>query len=169
MENIVHGWNLYADGVNQFLVVESAQLPSIEEQTRDHTPGGGHMGFAVPLSGMAPLELGFNLINRDPRVLGLFGLGSGQYRTYTLYEHLVDEFTGDNRRRVISCVGRLSSVESQQNRSPDLIGYQYRVRSIHTYTDRHDGELVHGFYLRSNRRIVNGVDVNAARNRNLGI
>lgn len=169
MQNIVHGWNLFADGVSQHLAVESAQLPPIEEQTRDFTPGGGHMGFAVPMSSIAALELGFNLVNRDPSVLGLFGLGSGQYRTYTLYEHLVDEFTGDNRRRVVTCVGRLSSIESQQNRSPDLIGYQYRVRSIHTYTDRHDGELVHAFYLKSNRRIVGGVDVTAARNRNLGI
>lgn len=169
MRNIVHGWNLFADAVSKHLVVETAQLPTFEEETRTFTPGGGHMGFEVPLSAIKPLELGFNLVNRDPEVLALFGLGSGEYRRYTLYENLVDEFTGDQTRRVVTAIGRLSSAESQENKSPDLIGYQYRVRSVHTYTDVFDGKTVHGFYFRTNRRIVNGVELNAVRNRNLGI
>ncbi|WP_336798858.1 phage major tail tube protein [Kaistia sp. MMO-174] len=169
MNSILHGWNLFADGVPQSLVAETAQLPSLEESTRDFTPGGGHMGFAVPLSAINAVEIGFNLVNRSPQLLSLFGLNAGQYRTYTLYENLVDEFTGDTTRRVVTAIGRLSSVESQEHKSPDLVGYQYRVRSIHTYTDVFDGRLINGFYFRTNRRIINGVDVTATRNGNLGI
>ena len=121
-KNVVHGWNLFADGVSKHLVVETAQLPSLEEQTRDFTPGGGHMGYAVPLSAIAALEVGFNLVNRDPDLLRLFGLNNGETRIYTLYENLVDEFTGDEAQRVVTVHGRLSSVAPAENRSPDLIG-----------------------------------------------
>lgn len=169
MNSVLHGWNLFANGVSQALVVETAQLPALEEETRDFTPGGGHMGFSVPLSAIKPLEIGFNLVNRSPELLALFGLGAGQYRTYTLYENLVDEFTGDTHRRVITGIGRLSSIESQEHKSPDLIGYQYRIRSIHTYTDVYDGRMLQGFYLRTNRRIINGIEITASRNANLGI
>lgn len=169
MNYIVHGYNLFADGVSKHLVIASAQLPTLEEATRDFTPGGGHMGYQVPLASINALELGFSLVNRDPQVLALMGLNSGQTRTYTLYENLVDEFTGDEQSRVITVIGRMGSAAPQENRNPELVGIDYRIRSIHTYTDVFAGRMVHGFYLKTNRRIVNGVEQNRIRNRNLGI
>jgi phage tail tube protein FII len=169
MREIVHGWALFCDGVSKHLVTETVQLPALTTQTRDFTPGGGHMGYQVGLSAVAPLTMSFSLINRDPETMALFGLATGRHRTYTLIEQLIDEMNGDAKRRVVTVIGCLNSIESAQNRSPDLIGMQYQVGSVHTYTDAIGSTVVHGFYLKSNRRIVNGVEVTAQRNRILGI
>jgi len=166
---VLEAVNLYAGDADpsnsKFLTLTSLQLPTMEEVTADHMPGGGVGGINIGMGVLTALESGFNLNGYDPDMMTLFGLGGGERQVFTAYGVLKNKRTSEEIEAKTIMHAILSTVTPDEFTRGELQGYEYALREIVHYESYFDGREKHYFDFFTNVWRVDGVSKFAKRNR----
>lgn len=150
-------------GSSKHLTITSLKLPTMEEKTADHHPGGSL--FAVNVSGLGFNALGatFHLAGFDPSMLKLFGLGNQLRRRYTAYGVVRDKLSGKAIQAKSMMDGRLQRIEQDAFSRGNLTGHDYAISEIMHYELYFDGAERHYFDFATVEWRVDGVSQNDER------
>ena len=120
---------------------------------------------------LAPLKATIKLKSDDPRVRALCGRQPGDYISATYYENLRSFRTGENKGRVISMKGLLTSVKADARKGVKSSGTEYEFSSIVRYEDIVDGAVIHRFdqFAGPGATVVGGAAIFAAMAANIAI
>jgi P2 family phage contractile tail tube protein len=168
----VDAMNLFcgvADPTNsKHLSIEEVKLPSLEEQMKEHTPGGARVGIEIPV-GVSKLEWEFKLTGFDPQVLTQFGLSTPISNIYTAYGVIVDRRTGAQLELKAVAEGRLAKVTQETIKHGETSQMDLKISGITHYEVWFSGaeKIFWDFFTNAWR--VDGVDQNAVRNQILRI
>lgn len=162
---INEAFNLFVgdDGPNnsKHLNIQGLQLPTLEEKTADHLPGGAIGEIGIGGLGLSKLECTFKLAGYDPQVMSQFGLGSRQGLPYTFYGAMRDKQGG----RVIEVKsvmqGRLVRLATDELRRGDPTGHDHSITEILRYTLWFDGKEKYFYDFFTTDWRVDGVTQNA--------
>jgi phage tail tube protein FII len=147
---LVRGINIFAEGVNTGLALESAKLPMQQDGAETFAPAAANGSIEIAVSSEA-LELSFKTKGVQPELLAQTNRGFGRRGKYTLYGALVDEYANDPGSRVTqveaTVLGRLNA-ELDEHQANALAGTGYTVKSILKYSLRIGGIEICRFDLR---------------------
>lgn len=132
----LEGCNLFVGdhdpNASKHLTLTELQLPTMEEMTADHHPGGSPFAIDVPV-GYEKLEATFKLAGWDPDVLSMFGVGTRVAETFTAYGSLRDKLTGVSMQAKAVMTGRLGRAEPETFQRGELQGHDYAITSMIRY------------------------------------
>lgn len=150
-------------GSSKHLTISNLKLPTMEEKTTEHHPGGSL--FAVNISGLGfnPLSATFHLAGYDPDMLALFGLGDQLRRRYTAYGVVRDKLSGRPIQAKATMDARLQRIEQDAFSRGNLAGSDYALAEMMHYECYFDGTERFYFDFASVMWRVNGVDQNDER------
>jgi P2 family phage contractile tail tube protein len=175
MANTIFFWeaaNLFVgdhDPTNsKHLTIQEFKLPSLEENTVDHFPGGGVAQIEVAV-GINKLESTFKLAGIDPALLSEVGLGSRARSIFTAYGHVVDKRTGASIAKKAIFEGRLGKIETDAHKRGELVSVDYAIKEIMHYELWWNGTEKQYFDFFTSAWRVDGVPQNGDMLRNLGI
>lgn len=147
---LVRGQNVFAEGINLGLTLESAKLPVNQDAYADFAPAVANGQIDVAVSA-EKIELTFKTKGVQPELLAQTQRGFGRRGKYTLFGALVDEYANDAGGRVTqveaTVLGRLNA-ELDESEATSLTGTAYSVKSILKYTLRVGGNEIARFDLR---------------------
>lgn len=164
---IMEAANLFAGAEDasgsKHLTLRDLKLPTMEEKTAEHHPGGSK--FAVQISGLGfnPLAATFRLVGFDPKMLALFGLGSQLRRRYTALGVIRDKIGGRAVQSKAILEGRLQRIEQDTFNRGELVGHDYAISEIMHYELYFDGAEKFYFDFPTVEWRVNGISENDER------
>src|SRR5579871_180158 len=127
------------DQSSKHLTVRDLKLPTFEEKTAEHHPGGSLFALQVGGLGFNPLTASFKLVGFDPSMLRLFGLNSQLNSRYSAYGVIRDKLTGIPKQAKAVMFGRLQRIEPDAFNRGDLAGESYTISEIQHYELWFDG------------------------------
>lgn len=127
------------DEGSKHLTLRDLKLPTMEEKTAEHHPGGSMFAVQISALGFSPLAASFKLIGIDPDMLLFFGLGNQLRRRYTAYGVIRDKITGRAIQSKALMEGRLQRIEQDTFNRGDLAGHDYSISEIFHYELYIDG------------------------------
>lgn len=140
---IMEGANLFCGDedptASKHLTLSELQLPTLQEMTQDHHPGGSPVQVEVAL-GIQKLEAGFKLAGWDPQLLAQFGLGARARKKFTAYGAIRNKREGTMIEARSVFEGRLGKVSPEAFQRGELMGYEYAIMEILHYELHYDGE-----------------------------
>lgn len=164
---ILEGVNLYCGaedvGSSKHLTITSLKLPTMEEKTADHHPGGSPFAVTFASFGFNPLTATFHLAGSDPEMLSLFGLGQQLRRRYTAYGALREKLSSRAVQVKSLIEGRLQRVEQDAFSRGNLTGHDYAITEIMHYESYFDGAEKFYFDFASVEWRVDGTSQNDTR------
>ncbi len=169
---ILESANLFvgnADPTNsKHLAIKELKLPSLEENTVDHMPGGSRVQIEVSV-GVNKLEPTFKLAGIDPALLGEFGLGKRLKNIFTAYGQIVDRRTGDSIELKAVMEGRLGKIEQDAFQRGEVQATDYAIKEVTHYELWWAGAEKIYWDFWTNEWRVDGTDQNSEMNRILRI
>lgn len=169
---VMESANLYCGGdgpeASKHLTLDSFKLPTMEEATQEHRPGGGPGAINIAL-GQNPLEMSFKLVGWDPQTLQLFGLGARRPRVYTALGAVMAKGAGTIHEAKVIVEGRLIRIEPDEFKRGELMGHDHSINEIWHYELWFGDKEMQYFDLRTATWRVGGVDENADTRRILRI
>jgi len=147
---IMRGFTLVAnDDVNLALSIEELALPMLEETVETFQPGGSDGEVEIAGLGTKALTLGMKVKGVAAGINAMFAGEPGTRRTWTGKVLVVDEETGEEHEHAIDVVGRLTKIGPAAHQGGKVNGYDYEVKSIWTYTEYWNGQVLHRFSLKT--------------------
>lgn len=147
---LIRGKNLFAEGINVGLALESVKAPVNQDAYEKFAPAVANGQIEVAVSSEA-IELGFKTKGIQPDLLAQTQRGFGRRGKYTFYGALVDELANDAGGRVTqveaTVLGRLNA-EIDESDATKLTATSYTVKSIIKYTLRIGGNEICRFDIR---------------------
>ncbi len=141
---MVRGSNIFAEGVNLGLALESYKAPMNQDAYDAFSPAVANGSIDIAISAEA-LELTFKTKGVQPELLAQCNRGFGRRGKYTLLGALVDEYANEAGGRAIqveaTVIGRLNA-ELDETEAKTVSGTQYSVKSIAKYTLRIGGQEI---------------------------
>lgn len=153
---------------SKHLTLQELQLPNLQAQYQDHSPGGAPVSIEVE-TGINKLEPSFKLVGYDPDVLIQFGVSDTIRRVYTAYGVLTDRRTGRKIELKAIMEGRLGKVEGDAFKRGDLLAHSYAINEMMRYEVWIGGQEKLSWDHWTNMWRVNGVDQWAQQNQILRI
>lgn len=156
-------------GNSQFLTLQSVKLPSLEESTRSHTPGGGIMAIDIGNKKINALMLTFTLVGLNPDVMPKFM--APQRQKYTVRGNLFNASTQEDLPVVGVITGKMVRSEVSQFTKDDGVNTDYEIREVTKYMLTIDGQEKYyfDFFGGIGAARVDGVPMFQAAARNLGL
>ena len=154
---------------SKHLTLQTLQLPTLEEMTAEHTPGGSIAGLEIGMGTLSPLAAGFKLAGYDPDLLSMFGIGKKQREVYTAYGVLRDKRTSRAIEAKSIFHARLNRIEPDEFSRGELMGHDHGLIEIMHYESYFDGKEKHYFDFFNQVWRVDGVSQNADERRILRI
>lgn len=154
---------------SQFLVLNSVKLPSLEEQTKEHKPGGGLVGVEIGMRSIAALMIGFNLNGLNPKVMNKFM--TGRREAYTIRGNVSNVKTQEDIPLVCVVHGRMTKAEISDFKKDDGVDTDYEIKEIVRYTlklDR-DEKYFFDFFGGPNAVRIDGRSIFRSVARNIGL
>lgn len=154
---------------SKYLSLTSLTLPTLEEATADHMPGGSMLGLQLGMGAINALEAGMSLAGHDPDMLSLFGLGSRKREVFTAYGVVKNKRTSEEIEAKAVMHARLGRIAPDDFERGSLQGHEYGLIEIVHYESYFDQKEKHyvDFFTQAWR--VDGVSQNARQNRILRI
>ena len=155
-----------APGISTHLVLSELKLPTLEEATQDHTPGGAMIGIEVP-SHINKLEATFNLAGWDRDVMKFIGQETQYYQRFTAYGLIRDRRTAVALQAIAVIHGRLGRVNPTAFSKGTLMHHEYGIKTIVHYeltmqlTKGGSPEPIYYWDFFTSERRVGGEDLNA--------
>jgi P2 family phage contractile tail tube protein len=118
---------------SKHLNLDSVKLPTLEETSQDHNPGGGIGEISIGNLGLKKLEVTFKIKGFDPQIMSQFGLGGANSLPYTCYGAIRDKKGGSLIEVKAVMRGRLGKLESDELKRGDLIGHDHMIHEITHY------------------------------------
>ena len=119
-------------GASTHLILQELKLPSFEENTVDHTPGGAMVGIDIPTH-MNKLEATFNLAGWDNEVMTFVGRNNPYYQRFTAYGLIRDRRSSAALQSVAIMEGRLGRVNPTAFSKGNLMSHEFTIKSIVHY------------------------------------
>lgn len=170
---IMEAANLFAGDHNpnnsKHLSLATLVLPTLEEMTSTHTPGGSVAGIEIGMGTINPLAASFKLNGHDPDMLSMFGLGKKQREVYTAYGVIRDKRTSRAIETKAIFHARLNRIEPDEFNRGELMGHDHGLVEIMHYESYFDGREKHYFDFFNQIWRVDGVSQNADERRILRI
>ncbi len=154
---------------SKHLTLASVKLPTFEEMTAAHTPGGSIAGVNLGMGTLNALEMTFKLNGYDPSMLTLFGLGKKTREVYTGYAVLRSKRTSRAIELKTIIHARLNRIEPDEFTRGELMGHDHGLTEIMHYESYYDGVEKHYFDFFNQTWRVDGVSQNADERRILRI
>lgn len=133
---IMEGANLFCGDhdptASKHLTLTEMQLPSLEEITQEHHPGGSRVQIELSV-GIQKLESGFKLAGWDPELLTQFGLGATARKKFTAYGSIRDKRSGELLEVKAILEGRLGKASPEAFQRGELQGFEYSITEIMHY------------------------------------
>lgn len=162
---IIRGFTLVIDDTtNLYLDLETLKLPSLEEITETHHPGGSDMEIELTGLGVKAFTLQMKTKSHTPETIGIFGGAPGRRNHFTGKKYVVSEEDGTEHEHSIDVTGRLVKVDSEALAGGKATGYDHEIKGIFDYTEYWDGKVLHRFSLkRGGWMIRNGIEIGTRR------
>lgn len=162
---IMRGFTLVAnDDVNLALAIDEMSLPTLEEHAEAFQPGGADGEVEITGMGTKALMLGFKVKGMAIGVNALFGGEPGARNNFTGKTLVIDEETGDEYEHAIDVLGRISKIGPGSHQGGKPNGYDYEIKSVFTYTEYWNGQVLHRFNLKTGGwDVKNFTQVNSQR------
>ncbi|HVR54266.1 MAG TPA: phage major tail tube protein [Pseudorhodoferax sp.] len=154
---------------SKHLTLEELKLPDLQEETTDHTPGGGIGSIDIAVGGISKLEPTFKLKGWDPLLMREFGIGTSTAKRFTAYGVIRDKKTGRQFEAKAVLEGRLSRIAPDAFTRGDAMGHEYGISEVYHYELFFDGAEEVYFDLWTNTVRIGGEDRFATANRILRI
>lgn len=147
---LTRGRNVFAEGINVGLALESSKLPLNQDSYETFGPAVANGQIEIATSAEA-CELIFKTKGVQPELLAQTQRAFGRRGKYTVYAALVDEYANEAGGRIqqveATVLGRLNA-ELDEDNATSLTGTSYSVKSILKYTLRIGGIEICRFDLR---------------------
>lgn len=158
------------DNLNH-LTLQSVQLPTLEEVTSDHTPGGSIMGLNIGMSMLNALELTFGMKGLNPDTSRKLGVGQPRRLNYTIRGNIRDVREDRNFAGKAVVKGRMATITPSEFARESGVDESFIIKEIVGYELYLDG--VERFYFDFFRgpagARVDGVPVFSTQAGNLGL
>lgn len=133
---IVDAANLFVgdDDTSQgeFLALKSLKLPSLNEKTKDHSPGGGIAAMQIGMRMLEALEATFKLEGPNPRTMTKFmPLAPINYTVRANYRDVRNG--GPDQALVAVIQGRMSMMETSEFSRDAGVENDYKITEIMRY------------------------------------
>lgn len=149
--------------------ISEVKLPTLDQTTQEHMPGGGFMAVSLNMRVIKALEPSFKLVGYNPDVLAKFGADTGTRMLYTAKGNLKDKLKGVERPLKAVMEGCLVKVDPDTFKKGDLLTHDYVLAECFHYEIWIDEVEKLWLDFATNQWRVNGVSVNRQQNLNLGI
>lgn len=170
---IMEAANLFAGDHNpdnsKHLSLASLTLPTLEEATAEHSPGGSIMSIELGMGRINPLQVSFKLNGYDPAMLSQFGIGKNRREVYTAYGLVRDKLTSKAYEVKAIFHARLTRIEPDEFSRGELAGHDHGLTEIMHYESYFDGKEKHYFDFANQLWRVDGTAQNADERRILRI
>lgn len=166
LDYILRNCSAFADGVGLHGAIASLTLPKLKEKLEEHRGGGMDAPIDVAL-GYEKLEGGFELVDYDPQVLGLWGLRPGVVKAFTFKGYLVGE-TGTEREAEVHMRGRVSELDAGEWKPGELAKLKAML-SLAYHKTTIGGVVIQELDVTAGIRVIGGIDQNSGMRRALGI
>ena len=151
------------------LILNSCEIPSMEEMTATHLAGGARAEIEINLKTLKALSCTFKCNGYDPQAAVKFGVGTGETIPYTFYADVVNKNGGAKMQVKAVMRGSLAMMKMDSSERSKLVSHDHKISEIFHY------ELYYGtqeiifwdFFARIWR--VNGVVQNQSQLTNLAI
>lgn len=154
---------------SKHLTLASLTLPTLEEATADHQPGGSVAALQIGMGVINALEVSFKLNGYDPDMMSMFGLGKRQRHVYTAYGLVRDKRTSAAIEAKAIFHARLGRLEPDEFSRGELMGHKHGLIEIMHYESYFAGKEKHYFDFFTQAWRVDGVSQNADERRILRI
>lgn len=153
------------------LVLQSVQLPVLQEKTSDHMPGGSVMGVNIGMNALEALSLTFKMKGLNPDTSRKLGIGQARRLNYTMRGNVRD--VREDRNFAAKCVvnGRMCKVNMSEFSRDSGIDEDYEVMEIMRYELFLDGaeKFYFDFFRGPAGARVDGVPIFSTQAANLGL
>jgi len=158
------------DNLNH-LKLTNVQLPSLEETTNQHTPGGAVMGLEIGMTMLAALNLTFKMKGLNPETYGKLGIGQARRLNYTIRGNVRDVVEDRNMAGKAVVTGRMTTLNQSEFARESGVDEDFAVKEIVRYQFFLDGAERYYFdYFRGPAGArIGGNPIFAAQAGNLGL
>lgn len=163
---ILKNFVLFVDGGGQAGNVESVQLPGLETIKEDFRAGGMDGSIALDM-GLSPIECTFTLTGWDELSLATWGLGEG-YLVPVIVRGALESTNGSVRPLVAYMRGTIRSMVPGEFKPGEKASLVFTM-DVREYKLDIAGKVIYDIDIVNSKRVVLGVDRNAAINNALGI
>jgi len=163
---ILKNFVLFVDGGGQAGNVESIQLPGLETIKEDFRAGGMDGSIALDM-GLSPIECTFTLTGWDELSLASWGLGEG-YLVPVIARGALESTNGGVKSLVAYMRGTIRSVVPAEFQPGQKAGLVFTM-DVREYKLDIAGKVIYDIDIVNSKRVVLGVDRNAAINNALGV
>lgn len=154
---------------SKHLSIASLSLPTLEEATAEHRPGGSIVALNLGMGQINPLEVSFKLNGYDPDMLSMFGIGRRIREAFTAYGVVRDKLSSKAYEVKAIFHARLNRIEPDEFSRGELAGHDYGLVEVMHYESYFDGREKHYFDFANQVWRVDGVSQNADERRILRI
>lgn len=162
---IMRGFTLVAnDDINLAAIIEEMSLAKLEETTETFQPGGADGEVDIAGTGTKALFVGIKAKGHALPMLNLFAGPAGTRQNWTGKKLVIDELTGVEYEHAVDFTGRLTKIDAGAAQGGKPNSYDYEIKSIFTYSEMWDGQVLHRFNLMTGGwDIMNSQPVNTHR------
>lgn len=121
-----------------YLDINTIQLPSLEEATREVKPGGGVLGINMRTKSIKALTLGFNLVGVQQRVMDY--IAKEKREKYTIRGNLYDLRRQEDLPFVGVAEGRMMKRDIKEFKKEGDIETEYEINEIVLWKLHIDGK-----------------------------
>lgn len=131
--------DLNPDDLNH-LRLESVKLPTLQEKTQDHTPGGAVMGLQIGMTMLEALNLTFRMKGLNPETSRRLGIGQGRRLNYTLRGNVRDVREDRNFACRVRVNGRMIKVDQSEFARESGINEDFEITEVVLYEVHFDNQ-----------------------------
>ena len=164
----LEGFHLVIDGASYYGQVKGVELPDLESETTDKMSAGGIGTQELPriLSAMEAT------ITTSQYSDELVAIGADHYTTrqFQLLASIGEMGNGatDSKQKIVTLTGRVKSYSGGEMDAESEIEQELTL-AVDAYKQEYDGSVLHDVAIDPPKWIVNGTNLIAQRNANLGI
>lgn len=162
------GFNLWINGNSYYGQIKGLELPELETETTDKMSVAGIGTQELPRL-FAAMEATITSSEYNES-LSAIGADHRTTRQFQIFSSIGEHQNGqvDSKSNIITLIGRVKAFEGGELNSEDEIEMELTL-AVDAYKHEYDGQTVFDISIDPPRYVVNGQDLIAQRNNNLGI
>jgi len=162
------GFNLWIDGTSYYGQIKSLELPELETETTDKMTIAGIGTQELPRL-FAAMEATITSSQYSEN-LSAIGADHRTTRVFQIFGSIGEHQNGQalSKQKVITLRGRIKNFEGGELNSEDEVEHELTI-AVDSYKHEYDNQTVFDISIDPPRYVVNGQNLIAERNNNLGI
>ena len=116
---------------SEYLALKGFKIPSLEENTKEHKPGGGVVGFKIGMRSINALSFSFSLEGINPGPMNKFM--TTRRENYTFRGNMTNVRTQEDIPVLGVVHGRMTKIETSEFKKDDGVGMDYEINEVVRY------------------------------------